>query len=139
MIRALLLAALLSFGSATSFADDEEPRRQIIDPVDPKEELAETLELFIDRAVDDGLLERAEDPSKQIPGLEEGGLPVNCTPIFGLDFDPLHKLTKFEDLYAIKESVGTLPRTEEMKIRIALGLYSEARALRGPVDAIAAI
>ena len=134
MIRAILFAVLLGFGSSISFADEEETPRQIINPVDPKEELAETLEEFIGRAVDEGLLDRAEDPSKQIPGLEEGGLPVNCTPIFGLDFDPLHELTKFEDLYTIKESVGTLPRTEEMKIRIALGLYSEARALRGPIE-----
>ena len=133
-MRSLLFVALLGFGSATSFADEGEVPRQIIDPVDPKEELADTLEEFIGRAVDEGLLERADDPSKQIPGMEDGGLPVNCTPIFGLDFDPLRQLTKFEDLYALKESVGTLPRTEEMKIRIALGLYSEARALRGPVD-----
>ena len=136
MIRSFLLATLLCMSSASSFADEEEITRQILNPVDPKEELAETLEEFIDRAVDEGLLERAgSDDLSGMPGIEEGGLPVNCTPIFGLDFEPLQEFSKFEDLYAIREAVGSLPRTEEMKIRIALGLYSEARALRGPVDA----
>lgn len=135
MIRIGLLAVLLCLGVPSSFADEGETPRQILDPVDPKEELAETLENFIDRAVDEGLLERAgSDELRSFPGENEGGLPVNCTPIFGLDFGPLQKLTKFEDLYEIKESVGSLPKTEEMKLRLALGLYSEARSLRGPVD-----
>ena len=135
MIRSFLLAAILCLGAGSSFADEKDAPRQIIDPVDPKDELAATLEEFIGRAVDDGLLERAgDDEDLGIPGIENGALPVNCTPIFGLDFEPLQKLNKFEDLYTIKETVGSLPRTEEMKIRLALGLYSEARALRGPVE-----
>lgn len=107
--------------------------RKVIDPIDPKEELAEQLEDFIGRAVDEGLLERAGDQdSETIVG--DGSLPTNCSPIFGIDFELHSQLKEYEDLYKIRESIGSLPKTEEVKMRLTLGLYSEARALLEPVD-----
>ena len=124
---------LLCVSASSAFAQEEDVARTVIDPVNPKDELAEQLEDFIGRAVDEGLLERAGGDEEEIT-LGDGSFPTNCSPIFGIDFE-LHKdLTEYEDLYKVKESIGSLPKTEEVKMRLTLGLYSEARALLEPVD-----
>lgn len=127
----LLLAFCLSIAPAK--AEDEDPARKIVDASDPKEELAESLEDFIGRAVEEGLLERAGDEQAETE-FASNGLPTNCSPIFGIDFEVHSRLSVYEDLYKVKEAVGRLPKTEEVKMRIALGLYSEARALLDTVD-----
>lgn len=136
MIRRLTTAglcfALVSAASADTGAKDVSKEE---DPV--AAETADGLDAFVDSAIRSGLLVPNEDAvaadgKTPIDAEALASLGIVCSEDYPLDFSVVRSLRRFNELPSIiieDEANAELQMMEDLKSKMALGLYSEAKAL----------
>lgn len=136
MIRRLTTAslcfALVSVASADTGAKDVSKEE---DPV--AAETAAGLDAFVDSAIRSGLLVPnedavADDGKTPIDAEALASLGITCGDTYPLDFSVVRSLRRFNELPSIiidDAAAAKAEMMEDLKSKIALGLYSEAKAL----------
>lgn len=103
------------------------------------EESAAGLDAFVETAIRGGLLVANEDGVAELDPAAQADLVSICSEPYPLDFSVVKSLRRFTELPQIDADDGTPPEAKlliDMKAKMALGLYAEAKALiaRAPAD-----
>lgn len=131
MIRRLTYAGLGLVLAAAAYAD---PAPESEDPIEEpaREETAAGLDAFVETAIRGGLLIRnGEGSDAANPALTLETVKA-CSADYPLDFSVVKSLRRFTELPRVAAADGSDAKaalTQDLKAKLALGLYSEARAM----------
>lgn len=136
MIRRLTYASLsLSISvmlAAGAFAETE-PKPERPDQESAPGETAADLDAFVETAIRGGLLVRNGDGSEDASSAAPSELFFNCTEPYPLDFSVVQTLRRLTELPGppgdLSETDAKAALLKDLKSKLALGLYSEAKAM----------
>lgn len=128
-----LLVALASAAYADTGAKDvSQPDDQVVAEAEGDAGVEpEALDAFVETAIQGGLLVRNQDAEAR-PSLEQAAIAV-CSGDYPLDFSVVRALRRFTELpsslSALEDAAPNEKLLGDVKAKLALGLYSEAKAM----------
>lgn len=129
MFRSFLLASAICFLPSQAMAEE---KKDVVSAEDNKDDAAQALNDFISRAVDQGLLDRpgasTATPSTQT-ATSKSVSKAGCAAVNEVDFGSFGDFSKFSDLVELANSEEEPDKSDIIQGHMALGLYTEARAL----------
>lgn len=132
MIRCLTYASLSLALSAAAFADNE-PKAETPNQESARGETAAGLDAFVETAIRSGLLVRNGEASDAELEAVPSDLFFTCGDSYPLDFSVVKNLRKFTELPGppsnLSEAEAKAALVKDLKSKLALGLYSEAKAM----------
>lgn len=135
LASASICFALVSVASADTGAKD------VSIPDSPAaEESAAGLDAFVETAIRGGLLVAPKDGAVEIDPVAQAELVSMCAEAYQLDFSVVQSLRRFTELPTLADAEDAAPDAKlrtDLKAKLALGLYAEAKSLivRSPDDA----
>ena len=132
MIRRLTYAGLSLALATAAYAEDEPAMRQP-NPEPAQDETSAGLDAFVETAIGAGLLVAADGVERS--GSEASASPIfiTCSDTYPLDFSVVQSLRRFTELPGppgeLNAEEAQAAMVKDLKSKLALGLYSEARAM----------
>ncbi len=132
MIRRLTYAGL-SLALATAAHAENEPATPQPNPEPAQDETSVGLDAFVETAIGAGLLVPAEGEAATDSQPASAPVFVTCTNTYPLDFSVVQSLRRFTELPGppgeLSPAEAKVAAVKDLKSKLALGLYSEARAM----------
>ena len=132
MIRRFTYASLCLALSAAAYADNE-PQPQSQDQESARGETAADLAAFVETAIRGGLLVRNGEAPEGEPVAVSSELFYTCGDTYPLDFSVVKSLRRLTELPGppgdLSEAEAKAALVKDLKSKLALGLYSEAKAM----------